>query len=324
MDENATLHLRGALNHPIPPILETIPILLLSSSTAFDVVARISDDEEMLRKAGGYSLTSGLVAATGASVYGILDYLRKGQLERRVVPRRDFWDAVVTAPYLLSFFGRTDDRADGFTLALSGLGAALIGLSRYLDTVRLDQKGVEDAFRSGGLAAADKWGRVGYYRAIVRSVLELDALHVEKNLARKIRKGVYDVRVNQDFEGTIRGCAERQSTWINEEIIQVYIDLHRAGKAHSVEAYQDNNLVGGLYGVALGGAFRVESQFHRARDASKICFVHLVDRLRERGYTLLDLYAPTEHLARFGAVAISEKEYLAGLRRALQLQRSFV
>jgi leucyl/phenylalanyl-tRNA---protein transferase len=241
-----------------------------------------------------------------------------------VAPRRDLWNAVVMAHYLLSFWRRNDDRANGSALFLSGLGATLIGLSRHLDAVKLSPQVLEDAFRSGALAAADKWGRVGLYRADARSILELDALHVEKNLARTIRRGVYDVRVNQDFEATVRGCADRQSTWINEEIIQNYTDLHRIGKAHSVEAYQDNTLVGGLYGIALGGAFRVESQFHRTRDASKICFVYLANRLRERGYALLDLWVQTDHLARFGAVEISEEEYLTRLRHVLQLRRNFV
>ncbi len=316
--------LRGALNHPIPPILEAVPAALLSASTVFGMLAYVYDDKEKLGKAAHYSLISGLVGAAGASTFGILAYLRKSRPFRRVAPHRSLWNAAIMSSYLLSLGRRNDRRADGPAQLLSGLGAMLIGLSRYLDVVKLSPKVLEDAFSSGFETMADRWGQVGFYRTDSRSILELDALHVEKNLARKIRKGVYDVRVNQDFEGTIRGCADRQDTWISEEIIQAYTDLHRVGKAHSVEAYLDNTLVGGLYGVAVGGAFRVESQYYRARDASKVCFVYLVNRLRERGYVLLDLGVQTDHLARFGAVEISEKEYLGRLRQAVQLRRTFV
>jgi leucyl/phenylalanyl-tRNA---protein transferase len=320
-----SLHrLRGALNHPIPPMLETVPGALLSTSTAIDVLAYVSDDRKWLSKAAGYGLTVGLLGAAGASTFGIFAYLRKARHFRRVAPRRSLWNTAIVSSFLLSLRHRNERRADGPALLLSGLGATLIGLSRYLDAVKLRSKVLEDAFRSGLVTMADRWGQVGFYRTDSRSILEPDALHVEKNLARKIRKGVYDVRVNQDFEGTIRGCADRESTWISEEIIQAYMDLHRSGKAHSVEAYRENALVGGLFGVAAGGAFRVESQFYRARDASKVCFVYLVNRLKERDYLLLDLWLQSDHLARFGAVKISEKEYLARLRRALQLQRSFV
>ena len=321
--EDPIYHLKGALNHPIPPILETIPAALLWTSTTADVLAYVSDDRKWLSETARRGLMLGLLGAVSASSFGVLAYLRKPRHLRRVVPHRDLWNAAITSSYLLSLRHRNDRRAGRSAMLFSGLGAMLIGLSRYFYAVKLTSKALEDAFRSGFVAMAHR-GRVGFYRTDSRSILELDGLHVEKNLARKIRKGVYDVRVNQDFEGTIRGCADRESTWINEEIIQAYTDLHRAGKAHSVEAYQDNTLVGGLFGVSVGGAFRVESQFYRARDASKVCFVALVNRLRERGYVLLDLWVQTDHLARFGAVKISEEEYLARLRKVLQLQRNVV
>ena len=171
---------------------------------------------------------------------------------------------------------------------------------------------------------ADRYGRVEFYRSDPRSVLELDSLHVSKSLGRAVRKGVYEVWIDRNFEGVIRACARRPETWISEEIIRGFKMLHERGKAHSVEAYRDDELVGGLYGVALGGAFMGESMFSQMRDASKVCLVHLVERLKERGYVLLDCQIQNNHLASLGAVEIPEKEYLKRLEEALKLQRSFV
>ena len=191
--------------------------------------------------------------------------------------------------------------------------------------MRLTPELLEWCYRSGAFPMADPYGGIELYRSDPRAVLELDALHVPKSLARVIRAGRYKVRLNEDFEGVIRGCAHREETWINGEIVRAFISLHRAGKAHSIEAYDgDGNLAGGLYGVALGGAFMGESMFTRARDASKVCFVYLVERLRERGYTLLDCQIQNDHLKRFGVAEIPEREYLKRLAAALRLERSFV
>ena len=190
--------------------------------------------------------------------------------------------------------------------------------------MRLTPELLEWCYRSGAFPMADGYGRIELYRSDPRAVLELDALHVPKSLARVVRAGKYDVRVNENFEGVIRGCAHRDETWIDGEIVRGFVALHRAGKAHSVEAYDgDGSLVGGLYGVALGGAFMGESMFTRARDASKVCFVHLVRRLRERGYALLDCQIQNDHLERFGVTEIPEREYLKRLEAALRLDRSF-
>jgi leucyl/phenylalanyl-tRNA--protein transferase len=171
----------------------------------------------------------------------------------------------------------------------------------------------------------DGYGRIGFYRSNPRSILELDALRVSKSLARVVRKGTYEVRVDYDFEAVIRGCAERRNTWIGAEIIRSFVRFHELGKAHSVEAYTaDGELAGGLYGVALGGAFMGESMFSRGRDASKVCLVHLVERLRERGYVLLDCQIQNAHLVRLGAVEIPESEFLKRLEYALTLDRTFV
>jgi leucyl/phenylalanyl-tRNA--protein transferase len=190
--------------------------------------------------------------------------------------------------------------------------------------MRLTTEILEACYRAGAFPMDDGYGRTGFYRSDPRSILELDSLHVSKSLARIIRKGTYEVRFDQDFEAVIRACADRKDTWINAEIIRAFIQLHGAGKAHSVEAYREDELVGGLYGVALGAAFMGESMFSRMRDASKVCLAYLVERLKERGYVLLDCQIQNEHLARLGAIEIPEREYLELLDHALRLDRSFV
>ena len=191
--------------------------------------------------------------------------------------------------------------------------------------MRLTPEVLEACYRAGAFPMDDGYGRIGFYRADPRSILELDSLHVSKSLARVLRKATYEVRVNWNFETVIRACADRRDTWIGAEIIRSFVRFHELGKAHSVEAYTaDGELAGGLYGVALGGAFMGESMFSRGRDASKVCLVHLVERLKERGYVLLDCQIQNDHLARLGAVEIPEREYLRRLDRALRLDRSFI
>ena len=170
---------------------------------------------------------------------------------------------------------------------------------------------------------ADGSGRVEFYRSDPRAVLELDSLHVSKSLARVIRQGKYEIFLNRDFEAVIRACADREDTWINADIIDSFVGLHEAGKAHSIEAYEDDELVGGLYGVTLGGAFMGESMFSRRPDASKVCLFYLVERLKELGYVLLDCQIQNDHLARLGVTEIPDEEYLARLDYALELERSF-
>lgn len=190
--------------------------------------------------------------------------------------------------------------------------------------MRLTPEILEACYRAGAFPMADGYGRIEFYRSNPRSVLELDEIHVSKSLARIIRKGTYEVRVDENFEAVIRACADREETWIDARIIDGFVRLHQDGKAHSVEAYRAGELAGGLYGVALGGAFMGESMFSRMSDASKVCLVHLVERLRERGYVLLDCQIQNDHLARMGAKEITESEYLRRLESALKLRRSFV
>jgi len=170
---------------------------------------------------------------------------------------------------------------------------------------------------------ADEDGEIGWYSPDPRAIFPLESFHVPRSLAKTIRQQRFDVRIDTCFEEVMRGCAAREETWISEELIAAYVELHHHGLAHSVEAFHDGELAGGLYGVSLGGAFMGESMFSRYTDASKVCLVHLVERLKERGYVLLDSQMPTEHLARFGQITIPRREYLARLRHALKLECTF-
>ncbi|WP_454849283.1 leucyl/phenylalanyl-tRNA--protein transferase [Rhizobium binxianense] len=156
----------------------------------------------------------------------------------------------------------------------------------------------------------------------LRGVIPLDGFHVSKSLARTIRRKPFDIRYDYDFDAVIDACAEettgRPSTWINRTIRTLYSSLHRMGHAHSVEAWEGDRLVGGLYGVSLGSAFFGESMFSRRTDASKICLVHLVERLREKGFTLLDTQFTTDHLKTFGAIDVPKAEYATMLADAME------
>lgn len=155
----------------------------------------------------------------------------------------------------------------------------------------------------------------------MRGILPLDAFHISKSLAKAVRKKPFDIRFDTAFDAVVEKCAEeaedRPSTWINDTIKELYGALHRIGHAHSVEAWEGDALVGGLYGVSLGSAFFGESMFSRRTNASKICLVHLVERLKMRGFTLLDTQFTTEHLKTFGAIDVPKQDYLKLLDRAM-------
>ena len=155
----------------------------------------------------------------------------------------------------------------------------------------------------------------------LRGVFPLDGLLVSKRLARTIRRDRFEVRADHDFDAVIAGCAarrpDRPDTWINDRIRTLYRQLFDQGRAHTLEAYEDGVLVGGLYGLAIGGAFFGESMFHRATDASKVALAHLVARLRLGGFTLLDAQFVTPHLASLGAVEIAKAEYHGRLDAAI-------
>jgi leucyl/phenylalanyl-tRNA---protein transferase len=160
-----------------------------------------------------------------------------------------------------------------------------------------------------------------------RGVLPLDRFHVPRRLRRTLRSAQFDIRVDTAFEAVMRGCAEptevRPKTWINDEILRLYGALFEQGYAHSVEAWREGELVGGLYGVALRGVFFGESMFSRATDASKVALVHLVARLLKGGFRLLDTQFVTDHLRRFGAVEIPRADYHRQLERALGVEAYF-
>jgi leucyl/phenylalanyl-tRNA--protein transferase len=179
-------------------------------------------------------------------------------------------------------------------------------------------------YRFGIFPMAMKDGTIEWFSPDPRAILPLDKFHVPHGLQRVVRKKVFEIQVDHHFSDVIRACAKRKDTWINKEIIESYERLHDLGYAHSVEAFSDGKLVGGLYGVAIGGAFFGESMFHRKTDASKIALVALIERLRARKFTLLDTQWVTPHLVQFGAIEIPRSQYLRLLRPAVELQRKFV
>jgi leucyl/phenylalanyl-tRNA---protein transferase len=198
------------------------------------------------------------------------------------------------------------------------------------NSVSLDPRTLLSAYAQGVFPMASRSGAIQWYSADPRGVIPLDGFRVPHSLRPLVRKspaeGGFEIRINRSFESAMRACREKRSdgTWINEPLIQAYVRLHQLGFAHSVEAWKDGKLAGGLYGVSLGAAFFGESMFHRVRDASKVALVHLVNRLRERGYKLLDTQATTPHLEKFGCIGIPAEDYLERLRDALQPNCVFV
>jgi leucyl/phenylalanyl-tRNA--protein transferase len=161
----------------------------------------------------------------------------------------------------------------------------------------------------------------------MRGVIPLDAFHLPRRLARRVRSGVFEPRIDSDFSGVIQACAEPRpghpETWINDQIVALYAALFARGHVHTVECWRDGGLVGGLYGVSLRGAFFGESMFSREPDASKVALVHLVDHLRARGFRLLDVQFLTPHLETFGAIEVTRADYQEMLRDALDVDAQF-
>lgn len=205
----------------------------------------------------------------------------------------------------------------------------------YFDPERADEDGlvaVGGTLSPGLLLAAYRngvfpWSSrpvVTWWSPDPRAVFEIETYRPHRSVGRSIRKSEWRFSVDADFAGVMRGCAApapgRRSTWITREFVDAYGELHRAGHAHSIEVWEGAALVGGLYGVALGGFFGGESMFHRRTDASKAAIAYLVEVLRGAGFTLLDAQVPTDHLERIGAVCIPRRAYLQRLRRALRQQ----
>jgi len=178
-------------------------------------------------------------------------------------------------------------------------------------------------YRLGVFPMAMEDGEIRWFSPDPRTILPLDGFHIPHGLKRERRIHPLEIRVNTRFEEVIRACAARADTWINHEIVESYLNLHSLGWSHSVEAWSDDKLVGGLYGVAIGGAFFGESMFHRVSGASKIALWALVERLRARRFTLLDTQWLTPHLEQFGAKEISRNLYLHLLNQTLELPRQF-
>ncbi len=183
------------------------------------------------------------------------------------------------------------------------------------------------AYMQGIFPMAHDDGRIYWYSPDPRAILPLDGLHVAQSLRRVIHRGAFDIRFDTAFDAVIAACAApaagREQTWISVEIQRAYSELHRLGFAHSVEAWQGDELAGGLYGVSIRGFFAGESMFSRRRDASKVALYYLVQHLRARQFQLLDTQFQTAHLMKMGAVEISRRRYLTLLRRALAVKTAF-
>jgi len=176
-------------------------------------------------------------------------------------------------------------------------------------------------YTNGIFPMADADGSLYWYAPDPRAIIPLDTYKPAKSLRPVLNKSLFDIRINNNFEQVMRGCAaprqDYENTWISEEIIEAYTALHHLGYAHSVEAYLDNQLVGGLYGVTIGAAFFGESMFHTVSNASKVAFHYLIEQLRHQHFELLDTQFINDNVRRFGAIEISKATYLKHLKRAI-------
>lgn len=166
-------------------------------------------------------------------------------------------------------------------------------------------------------------GEIGWFSPDPRAIIPLEDFHVPHGLRRALKKRAFEIRIDTAFEPVMRACAQRSETWISEEIVASFCNLFRLGYAHSVEAWQGDRLVGGLYGVALGGAFFGESMFHHVTDASKVALHALVERLRRNGFSLLDTQWVTPHLQTFGTLEVPRADYRRMLEACIELERDF-
>lgn len=193
--------------------------------------------------------------------------------------------------------------------------------------MRLPPELLLSAYSQGWFPMAHEDGELYWHEPDPRTILPLDAFHIPRSLVRTLKKEAFEIRRDTAFTAVIQACAAptpgREETWINVDILEGYQNLHRLGYAHSIEAWRDGQLVGGLYGVALRGLFAGESMFSHETDASKVALVHLVQHLRARGFQLLDVQYMTPHLRRFGAVEISAAAYQRLLAKALAVDANF-
>ena len=183
------------------------------------------------------------------------------------------------------------------------------------------------AYCQGVFPMAHEDGNIYWYDPDPRTILPLSSFHISRSLKRKIKKNLFTISINRCFADVMKACAApapgRESTWISEELIAAYTKLHQLGYAHSVEVWEMDDLVGGLYGVAVRGLFAGESMFSHVTDSSKVALVYLVERLRRKGFMLLDTQFMTDHLRQFGAVEIAAQEYKRRLQTALTVPAKF-
>ncbi len=188
----------------------------------------------------------------------------------------------------------------------------------------IDSEFLLNAYCNGMFPMADgKEGEIHWFSPEQRGIIPLDDLKISRSLRQALRKKKFAIRINSNFEATVRACAERDDVWISETIIQSYLRLHHLGHAHSVECWNNEMLVGGLYGVTIGGAFFGESMFSRMTDASKVALAFLVKRMNERGFILLDTQYSNPHLVTLGCVEIPHREYMQRLQKAIQIDCHF-
>lgn len=180
------------------------------------------------------------------------------------------------------------------------------------------------AYRSGVFPWYNENEPILWWSPDPRAIFELDQFSLSRRLARTIRSEKFRVTINQAFPQVMLGCADRDRTWITQDMFQAYVHMHRLGHAHSIEAWLGDELAGGVYGIAIGGFFAGESMFHRVRDASKVALAYLIEYLRLRGYLLFDSQVLTEHTARMGAIEIPRELYLLRLRNAIEQNVTFL
>lgn len=198
-------------------------------------------------------------------------------------------------------------------------GFGLVGIGGDLRPERLLA-----AYRDGVFPMYEEGEPICWWSPDPRAIFEIDRLHLSRRLSRTMRSGRFQVTLDQAFTRVMRGCADRpEGTWITADMVEAYSRLHRMGVAHSAEVWEDGMLVGGVYGVGIGGLFAGESMFYRVRDASKVGLAHLFAHLRERGYQLFDTQILNDHTARLGAREIPRSEYLARVREIISLPVTF-
>lgn len=217
----------------------------------------------------------------------------------------------------------------GGQLAIAGIPLPQIaGLPQPLQ-IRFDSKGLPDPlgilhlYAAGLFPMADDEGILDWYLPKQRAVFPLGEMRISRSLARRVRSGRFQVEINHDFAAVVRGCSNRDGTWIGGGLVDMYGQLHQMGYAHSVEAWRDGRMVGGLFGLTLGGAFVGESMYSLETDASKVCLAHLAARLVFGGFHLLDAQVPTLHLESLGAVTVPHEAFIGSLVKAVEKEASF-